>query len=98
MPNLQTNVRVAEADKPLIVATAARLRADPGFRNKLIALLEEQLGPAQDERLKKLEQQVNWLLSGAIVVPRASPATALRAPASGARAALAPARAAGAGD
>jgi hypothetical protein len=75
MANIQTNVRVAEGDKPVIIAIAARLRVDPGFRDKIAALLEEQLGPAHDERIKKLEQQVSWLLSGAIVVPRASPAT-----------------------
>lgn len=98
MPNVQTNVRVAEGDKVFIIAVAARLRSDPGFRDKLAALLDEQLGPAHDERIKKLEQQVSWLLSGAIVVPRASSATALRAPSAAPRPALTPVRASAGSD
>jgi hypothetical protein len=68
---VQTNVRVAETDKPLIVQVAQRLRGDPDFRDKLAALLEDQACAGMEERMKKLEQQVSWLLSGAIVVPRA---------------------------
>jgi hypothetical protein len=68
---VQTNVRVAESDRPLIVQVAQRLRSDAAFRDKLRALLEDH-GPAGvEERILKLEQQVSWLLSGAIVVPRA---------------------------
>ena len=73
MDTVQTNVRVAADDKPLIIALAARLRADPSLREKLTALLNDHLTPELDERIKKLEQQVSWLLSGAIVVPRATP-------------------------
>jgi hypothetical protein len=68
---VQTNVRVAESDKPLIVQVAQRLRRDPGFRDKLVALLDEHAYIGVEDRIKKLEQQVSWLLSGAIVVPRA---------------------------
>lgn len=68
---VQTNVRVAESDRPLIVQVAQRLRRDPGFRDKLVALLEEHAYAGVEDRIKKLEQQVSWLLSGAIVVPRA---------------------------
>ena len=70
MDTVQTNVRVAEADKPLIIQVAARLRTDAEFRHRLVALLEDQAGAALAERVKTLEQQVSWLLSGAIVVPR----------------------------
>ena len=69
MDRIQTNVRVAEGDKPLIIAVAARLRADPAFHEKLAALLEDRPPDLVDERIRKLEQQVNWLVSGAIVVP-----------------------------
>jgi hypothetical protein len=72
MQTVQTNVRVAETDKPVIVAIAARLRADPEFRDRLVGLLNDEASPAMVERLKKLEQQVSWLQSGAIVVPRAA--------------------------
>lgn len=68
---VQTNVRVAESDKPLIVQVAQRLRGDTAFRDKLKALLEDHAPAAVEERITKLEQQVSWLLSGAIVVPRA---------------------------
>lgn len=67
---VQTNVRVAEADKPLILQVAQRLRGDPEFRDRLAALLEDVACVGMEERLRKLEQQVSWLLSGAIVVPR----------------------------
>ena len=33
--NVQTNVRVAEADKPLVLQVAQQLRSDPAFRDKL---------------------------------------------------------------
>ena len=69
--SVQTNVRVAEADKPLILQVARRLRSDPDFRAKLAALLEDLACAGMEDRIKKLEQQVSWLLSGAIVVPRA---------------------------
>jgi hypothetical protein len=69
---VQTNVRVAESDKPLIIQVAARLRSDAEFRCRLAALLEDQAGAALAERIKALEQQVSWLLSGAIVVPRSA--------------------------
>jgi hypothetical protein len=76
---VQTNVRVAETEKPLIIATAARLRVDAAFRDRLLELLNDTLSPDLDHRVKKLEQQVSWLLSGAIVVPRAvAPAVAPR--------------------
>jgi hypothetical protein len=69
--HIQTNVRVAEADKPLVLQVAQQLRSDPGFRDKLAALLQDHVCAGMEERIKKLEQQVSWLLSGAIVVPRA---------------------------
>ncbi len=80
MDTVQTNVRVAEGDRPLIVQVAQKLRSDPDFRTRLVALLEEQPGVLIEERIKTLEQQVGWLLSGAIVVPRA-PARPTVAPA-----------------
>jgi hypothetical protein len=67
---VQTNVRVAERDKSLIIQVAQRLRTDPEFRDRLAALLADQAGSAVLDRIKALEQQVSWLLSGAIVVPR----------------------------
>lgn len=69
MDRIQTNVRVGEGDKPLIIAVAARLRADPDFHARLVALLEDRPPDLVEERIRKLEQQVNWLISGAIVVP-----------------------------
>jgi len=77
---VQTNVRVGPEDQALIVAAAARLRADASFRDRLAALLADEVGPALAARLAKLEEQVAWLLSGAIVVPRAPPPRPLRAP------------------
>ncbi len=71
MDTVQTNVRVAESDRVLIVQVAQKLRSDPDFRLRLAALLEDQPSPVLEERIKMLEQQVSWLLSGAIVVPRA---------------------------
>lgn len=73
MDTVQTNVRVAAGDKPLIVAVAARLRRDPGFRDRLRALLADQATVTAEERIKRLEQQVSGLLSGANA---ASPAAA----------------------
>jgi hypothetical protein len=72
---IQTNVRVNEDDKPLIVALARRLRSEPGFRDRVAALLADGQDVLLAERIKKLEQQVSWLLSGAIVVPRTTPRT-----------------------
>ena len=77
---VQTNVRVAPEDPPLIVAVAARLRADSSFRERLAALLADEVAPALAARLTKLEEQVAWLLSGAIVVPRAPPPRPTPAP------------------
>jgi hypothetical protein len=70
MKPVQTNVRVAECDKALIVAAAKRLRLEPSFRDRMKALLDDPANPTFADRIKKLEQQVSWLLSGAIVVPR----------------------------
>ncbi|HEY3917417.1 MAG TPA: hypothetical protein VGL83_06475 [Stellaceae bacterium] len=70
---VQANVRVGEADRVLIVTLAQRLRNDPGFHDRLKALLENDGDASLVERVKKLEQQVSWLLSGAIVVPRSAP-------------------------
>jgi hypothetical protein len=81
METVQTNVRVAEDDRPLIVQVAQRLRGDPEFRARLAALLEDQPNPLLEERIRTLEQQVSWLLSGAIVVPRAPTQPAAPAPA-----------------
>ena len=80
MKTVQTNVRVTPEDQALIVAIAARLRSDPSFRDRLAALLEDRVGPALIARLSKLEEQVAWLLSGAIVVPRAPPPRPPQAP------------------
>ncbi len=81
MDTVQTNVRVAESDRQLIVQVAQKLRSDPEFRDRLVALLADQPGFLMDERIKKLEQQVSWLLSGAIVVPRSGNRLATAAPA-----------------
>lgn len=70
---VQANVRVAEADRALIVTLARRLRTDSGFRERVKILLEDGNDSTLSDRIKKLEQQVSWLLSGAIVVPRATP-------------------------
>jgi hypothetical protein len=80
LKTVQTNVRVAPEDKPLILGIAQRLRAEPGFREKLVALLEDRSGPAVSERIEKLEEQVAWLKSGAIVVPRPTPAPPIAFP------------------
>jgi len=81
METVQTNVRVAESDRPLIVQVALKLRSDPAFRDRLAALLEDQPSVLLDERIKTLEQQVSWLLSGAIVVPRTANRPAAPSPA-----------------
>lgn len=73
---VQTNVRVAENDRVLILSVAQRLRNDPGFRERVKALLDSDGDTVLAERVKKLEQQVNWLVSGAIVMPRSAPRTA----------------------
>ena len=70
---VQTNVRVAQGDRTLIVTLAQRLRNEPGFRDQVKALLDDSRGGVLSDRVKKLEQQVGWLLSGAIVMPRSAP-------------------------
>ena len=70
---VQTNVRVAQSDRALIVTLAQRLRSDPGFRGQVQALLDDNHGSVLADRVKKLEQQIGWLLSGAIVMPRSTP-------------------------
>ena len=70
---VQTNVRVSEADHGLIVSVAQRLRSEPAFRDRLRLLLDSDDDTVLGSRVKKLEQQVSWLLSGAIVVPRSVP-------------------------
>jgi len=98
MQTVQTNVRVAESDKRLVIEVAQRLRGDAGFRARLEALLQDRASAGQEERIKKLEQQVNWLLSGAIIVPRApvrplQPTGALKLPGASSPGAAAPPRA-----
>ena len=70
---VQTNVRVAEIDRVLIVTLAQRLRHEPGFRDRLRALLDTDAKSDLVERVKALEQQVSRLASGAIVMPRSAP-------------------------
>jgi hypothetical protein len=70
---VQTNVRVAQSDRALIVTLAQRLRNDPGFRDQVKALLDDSHGSVLSDRVKKLEQEVGRLLSGAIVMPRSTP-------------------------
>ena len=70
---VQTNVRVAEIDRTLIINLAQRLRHQPGFRDRVKALLNDEADGSLAERVKKLEQQVSRLLSGAIVMPRSAP-------------------------
>jgi len=83
LKTIQTNVRVAPEDKEVILGIAARLRSEPGFREKLVALLNDRAGPAVTERLDKLEEQVAWLQSGAIVVPRGTPRRPITVPPKG---------------
>ena len=73
MKTIQTNVRVAPEDQVVIRDIAARLRSDAGFREKLVGLLNDRAGPGVAQRLHQLEEQVAWLQSGAIVVPRGTP-------------------------
>jgi hypothetical protein len=80
MSTIQTNVRVEPDDKPLVRAVAARLRIEPHFRERLKALLEDELTPALRERLEKLEEQVEWLLSGGAATQPALQAGAIAVP------------------
>jgi len=73
---VQTNVRVAQSDRTLIVTLAQRLRNEPGFREQVRALLDDGRSLALSDRVKKLEQQVGRLISGAIVMPRSTPRVA----------------------
>jgi hypothetical protein len=86
---VQTNVRVAEIDRVLIVTLAQRLRHEPGFRERLKALVEDDADSDLVERVKALEQQVGRLASGAIVMPRSAPRVVSAA---GARRSTAPAK------
>jgi hypothetical protein len=83
LKTIQTNVRVAPEDRAVIVTVAARLRSEPGFRERLVALLNDRTGPAVAQRLDKLEEQVAWLQSGAIVVPRATARPPIASPPKG---------------
>jgi hypothetical protein len=80
---VQTNVRVAPSDRALIVTLAQRLRNEPGFRDRVKALLDDSPGSMLSDQVKKLEQQVGWLLSGAIVMPRLAPRHAAVGPHAG---------------
>jgi len=71
MTTVQTNVRVHPEDQPLLRAVASRLRAEPHFRNRLKALLEEDPSGAAQHRLELLEERVAWLL-GIVGQPRPS--------------------------
>jgi hypothetical protein len=84
MDTVQTNVRVAEGDRKLIVQVAQRLRGDPDFHQRLAALLEDRSSPVLEERIKTLELQVGSLLSGAVLGPR-TPAPPTAPAASGPR-------------
>jgi hypothetical protein len=64
MNTVQTNVRVPPGDKPVVRAIAARLRADPRFRDRLKAVLDEDPSPALEARIEWLEEQVRRLLAG----------------------------------
>jgi hypothetical protein len=80
MDTVQVNVRVAESDRPLIVQVALKLRSDPGFRERLAALLEDRPNPVLEERIKALEHQISTLLSGASAAPLAAAGPAVRPP------------------
>jgi hypothetical protein len=82
---VQTNVRVAATDRVLIITLAQRLRHEPGFRERVRALLDGDADHAITERVKKLEQQVSRLLSGAIVMPRSAPRVSIPSGTSGNR-------------
>ncbi|HUK60829.1 MAG TPA: hypothetical protein VLV50_16480 [Stellaceae bacterium] len=70
MNTVQTNVRVPPGDKPLVRAIAARLRIEPRFRERLTALIEEDPGPALQQRIERLEERVDYLLGAARVPHR----------------------------
>jgi hypothetical protein len=70
---VQTNVRVAQSDRALIVTLAQRLRNDSGFREQVKTLLDDGGSGGLSDRVRKLEQQVGWLLSGATVMPHSTP-------------------------
>ncbi len=74
--SVQTNVRVSEDDKALILAVAQKLRIDPSFGVRVKQLLDESGNAALTDRVKLLEEQVARLLSGAIVMPRSVPRVA----------------------
>jgi hypothetical protein len=69
----QTNVRVEFADRPLIRMIAARLRAEPGFRDRLKSLLDEDVHSDLLERIERLEQRLDALAGGAGEFGRARP-------------------------
>ncbi len=73
MNTVQTNVRVPPGDKPLLRAVAARLRIEPRFRERLKALIEEDPTPALQQRIERLEEQVEWLLGTAGAARRPMP-------------------------
>jgi hypothetical protein len=73
MNTVQTNVRVPPGDKPLVRAVAVRLRIEPRFRDRLKALIEEDPTPALQQRIERLEEQVEVLLAGADGTRRALP-------------------------
>ncbi len=77
MKTVQTNVRVPPGDKPLVRTIAARLRIEPRFRDRLAALIEEDPAPALQQRIARLEEQVDYLLGTARTLGRATPRVAI---------------------
>jgi hypothetical protein len=73
MNTVQTNVRVPPGDKPLLRAVAVRLRIEPRFRERLAALIEEDPTPGLQQRIERLEEQVDYLLGTAAAPRRAMP-------------------------
>jgi hypothetical protein len=73
MNTVQTNVRVPPSDKPLLRAIAARLRIEPRFRERLSALIDEDPTPALQQRIARLEEQVDWLLDTSGAARRVMP-------------------------
>ncbi len=63
MNTVQTNVRVPPDDKPVLRAIALRLRTDPRFGERLRLLLSEEPSPALEERIARLEEQMQRLLA-----------------------------------
>ncbi|HUZ72301.1 MAG TPA: hypothetical protein VMU87_04895 [Stellaceae bacterium] len=63
MNTVQTNVRVPPDDKPVMRAIALRLRTDPRFADRLKQLLAEEASPALEERIARLEEQMQRLLA-----------------------------------